>query len=74
MRSKYATNNAQFLPGTATYSKYMNTARPIQWSPSIMDTIANRHFIPYSEVSVIQELLVYFRYAWYCVIGLLSTL
>ena len=29
--------------------------------PSIMDTIGNQHFAPYSEVSLTQGLPVYFR-------------
>ena len=45
----------------------------IQWNPSITDTIGNQHLVPYSEVSLTEGLLVYFRWAWYCVIGLLST-
>ena len=45
----------------------------LQWNPSIMDTIGNQHFVPYSKVSLTQGLLVYFQKAWYCVILLLST-
>ena len=33
----------------------------LQWNPSIMDTIGHQHFVPYSEVSLTQGLLVYFR-------------
>ena len=29
--------------------------------PSIMDTIRNQHFVPYSKVSITQGLPVYFR-------------
>ena len=32
---------------------------------SITDTVGNKHFIPYSEVSQTQGLLVYFQLVWY---------
>ena len=31
---------------------------PLQWSPSIVDTLGNEHLVPYSEVSLTQELQV----------------
>ena len=33
----------------------------LQWNPSITDTIGTQHFVRYSEVSLTQGLLVYFR-------------
>ena len=36
----------------------------VQWNPSIMNTIGNQHFVPFSVVSL---------KTWYNIIGLLST-
>ena len=33
----------------------------LQWNPSMMDTIGDQHFVRCSEVSLTQELPVYFR-------------
>jgi len=33
---------------------------PIQWNRSLAATIGNQYFVPYSEVSLTQGLLVYF--------------
>ena len=44
----------------------------LQFNLSIADTISYQHFVPYKEVSLSQELPVYYQWAWYFVIGLLS--
>jgi len=37
----------------------------VQWNPSIVDTIGNQHFFPYSEVFLTQGIL----YIWYAVLS-----
>ena len=52
------------------------TCDVIQWNPSIMDTIGNQHFVPYSEVSLTtcnSGASGIFPVSMVSVIGLLST-
>ena len=46
------------------YQSSVNTENEyqVQWNPSIMDTILDQNFVPYSEMSLTQELLVYIQY------------
>ena len=44
----------------------------VQWNLSMMDTIGNQHFVPYSKVSLTQGLPVYSG-SLVCIIKLLST-